>query len=98
MPHLDDMAEALSFGEHETDPYCLIDGKYHISPMARKCTSTINDYHAATQPALPTTSGQCSCTEEAGTVVIGYRICPLCHNNPPVPLQCARCGRLGTYG
>lgn len=27
-----------------------------------------------------------------------FYVCPYCKNQPPVPTQCAHCGRIGTYG
>ena len=36
-------------------------------------------------------------TDDSGIRVFGFNVCPLCHNNPPVPMRCRRCGRIGTY-
>jgi len=39
-----------------------------------------------------------SMAKDAGIVVPEFEICPFCNNSPPVPYQCAYCGRIGTYG
>jgi len=36
-------------------------------------------------------------TDDSDIRVFGFNVCPLCHNNPPVPMRCRRCGRIGTY-